>query len=124
MSNKDYYKALGIKKGDPLSLRQIIQIAQMRTHRETGEELEVSGPGTPMEDLGTEKQVDPKDPEVCTDQDIIEAVYALSPDNADHWTGAGLPAMKAIEGLVGTNRVGRSDIERLLPSYTRASAKG
>ena len=124
MSNKEFYQALGIKKGDALSLRQIIQIAQMRTHRETGEGLgEVVSDGAaelaePIQDQG------PAPFAVCSDQDVVEAVYALDPDRQDHWTVAGLPAMKAIEALVGSNAVQRSDIERLLPDYNRTSAKG
>ena len=108
MSNREFYQALGIKKGDSLTLMQIIQIAQMRTERENRQRLE---PDTAVEWAG------PSDPE------IVRAVHALDPENDGHWTAAGLPAMKSIAALIGSAAVRRADIMRLFPGLTRPSAE-
>ncbi len=117
MSNKRFYTRLGIEKGDPLTLMQIIQIAQMRSQEsavtvDADEALSVplstanAGHGD-VEDI-----------------DIVEAVYSLDPDDDRHWTRMGLPAMKSIEVCLGTSRVNRAEIERVLPGYNRTSARG
>lgn len=117
MSNKEFYKRLGIEKGDSLTLMQIIQIAQMRSQ----EGAEIDEADKPIaSSLNTDNAVY----EDITDTDIVDAVYSLDPDNDRHWTQTGQPAMNAIETRIGTSRVNRRDIDRVLPGYNRTSAKG
>ncbi|NQW01676.1 MAG: hypothetical protein HQ483_18375 [Rhodospirillales bacterium] len=108
MSNREFYQALGIKKGDPLTLMQIIQIAQMRTERENRRRL------------GSDKAVNQPG---SLDQAIVRAVNSLDPANDHHWTAAGLPAMKPIAEIVGSATVRRVHIARLFPDLSRPSAE-
>ncbi len=121
MSNKEIYKTLGIKKGDVLSLQQILQITRMRQARDRAAEP------VPYLRLGASSQSnpDPADTKAADlDEAVRAAVRALDPANDDHWTQAGLPAMRAVEQSVGNRGVSREDINRLMPGYERPQARG
>jgi len=50
---------------------------------------------------------------------INVALDQLEHDNDNHWTDAGLPAMNAIEAMVGDEKVNRSDVEAARPGFVR-----
>ena len=53
---------------------------------------------------------------------IAAAVRGLNPENDEHWTGAGLPAMAAVEDLVGSKDIKRADVEAAVPGWDRDKA--
>lgn len=52
------------------------------------------------------------------DTDIASALSMLDPDNDDHWTNAGLPAVEAVSELVGES-VTRAQIKTVAPDAKR-----
>jgi len=54
---------------------------------------------------------------------LAEAIAALDPAVDDHWTGSGLPAMNAIEKIMGDRSVTRADVEAQAAGYNREKAK-
>lgn len=52
---------------------------------------------------------------------IKEALLKLDVGNADHWTGAGLPAVGAVSELLG-EAVSRQEISNAWPGYDRDAA--
>lgn len=54
-------------------------------------------------------------------QTLAEAIRKLSPADDSHWTGAGQPAMKAVEAIYGQN-VTRAEVESAAPGYDREAA--
>ena len=54
---------------------------------------------------------------------LADAIAALDPANEAHWTGTGLPAMAAIEDLMGDKTVTRADVEAQAGGYTRDKAR-
>lgn len=108
MSNRPFYRALGIKKGDPLSLMQIIRIAQMRSEQDAARQQDHALCG---------KALQPGE------QVIVRAVQALDPATDAHWTAAGKPALRAVRIGAGSQAVRRADIDRLAPHVSRSSAK-
>ncbi|MEE9160020.1 MAG: hypothetical protein V3U60_16745 [Gammaproteobacteria bacterium] len=63
---------------------------------------------------------DPISPDMT--EQIAAAVRDLDPENDDHWTDAGLPAMKAVEDVVGTKAIKRADVEAAAPGWDRDRA--
>ncbi len=51
--------------------------------------------------------------------DIREAVSKLDKENDDHWTGDGLPSMKAVENLVGDSSIKRKDVTQVVGDFRR-----
>lgn len=120
MSNKEFYKVLGIKKGDQITQSQLAQMNQMRRQRAAGEK--VTAPKVdPIPDANLETN---SDPVAVDDESIVAAVKLLDPENKEHWTTKGQPQMSAIEDILGTKDVTRKDIERLMPDYDIDKAKG
>ena len=60
-----------------------------------------------------------KEPAPETTGDIATALGQLDPENDDHWTGSGLPAMAAVEERVGSKDIKRADVEAALPGWNR-----
>lgn len=58
-----------------------------------------------------------------TNQRLLDAVMKLDPENDEHWTKIGKPAMSAVEGFYGSADITRADIEAAAPGYTRETAK-
>ena len=54
--------------------------------------------------------------------EIKEALAALNPTNDAHWTRDGLPAMKAVETLVGDSSIKRQDVTDADPEFDREVA--
>jgi len=54
--------------------------------------------------------------------EINEALGALNPANDKHWTREGLPAMKAVEALVGDSSITRQDVTDAWPGFDRDEA--
>ncbi len=53
---------------------------------------------------------------------IAAAVRGLDPENDEHWTDAGLPAMAAVESLVGSKDIKRADVNAAVPDWNRDKA--
>lgn len=53
---------------------------------------------------------------------IAEVVRNLDPENDAHWTQSGLPAMAAVEAVLG-KAVSRADVEHAVPNWTRDLAR-
>ena len=49
---------------------------------------------------------------------LIEALQALDPDDDDHWTAEGWPAMAAVEGIAG-RQFTRREVDAVAPDFTR-----
>lgn len=58
-----------------------------------------------------------------SDHRLQQVIYSLDPDDADHWTGLGLPKMAVIEVAMGSTGFTRKDIERCAPGYDRDAAR-
>jgi len=54
---------------------------------------------------------------------LAKAVMSLDPDNDEHWTGAGLPAMAAVEAAYGSTDITRKQVEAELPNWNREMAQ-
>lgn len=52
-----------------------------------------------------------------------KAVMSLDPDNDEHWTGAGLPAMSAVEAAYGSTDITRKQVEAEMPNWNREMAQ-
>lgn len=63
-----------------------------------------------------------KDPAPEVNQKLLEAVHALDPENDEHWTKNGSPAMAAVEGFYGSADITRGDIDTVAPGYNREAA--
>jgi hypothetical protein len=50
--------------------------------------------------------------------DIVAAIELLEPENNDHWTSAGLPAVEAVQSIAGKT-VTRAQIEAAAPDAKR-----
>lgn len=50
---------------------------------------------------------------------IKEAFRKLDPDNADHWTAAGLPDMERMKEITGLADLKREEVGRSMPGLTR-----
>lgn len=57
-----------------------------------------------------------------TNEDILEALLGLSPDNDEHWTADGLPRLDAVENLLGAS-VTRKQLTNAAPDFNRAMAQ-
>jgi len=53
---------------------------------------------------------------------IKTAILELDPEHDDHWTDAGLPAMAAVEDLVGSKSINRADVAAAVPDWDRDKA--
>lgn len=56
-----------------------------------------------------------------TNEEILEAVRGLNPQNDEHWTADGLPRLDAVENLLGSD-VSRKAVTNAAPDFTRAVA--
>jgi hypothetical protein len=94
---------------------------------EAGEAVvESAGDGHPdagvRDFAGAADAVKPTEPAGQHNELITAAVHRLDPDNADHWTQAGLPKLAAIEDALGRAGVTRQDVEDAAPGFTREAA--
>lgn len=69
-----------------------------------------------------DEQLEPDPALLEMPEKIADAVRKLDPEDDDHWTDAGLPAMAAIEALVGTKSIVRADVEAAAPGWDRDKA--
>lgn len=56
-----------------------------------------------------------------TNEEILEAVRGLDPQDDEHWTADGLPRLDAVENLLGSD-VSRKAVTNAAPEFTRAVA--
>jgi hypothetical protein len=57
-----------------------------------------------------------------TNEEILEAVQALDPQNDEHWTADGLPRLDAVENLLGSD-ISRKVVTNAAPDFSRAVAQ-
>lgn len=57
-----------------------------------------------------------------TNEEILEAVRGLDPQNDEHWTADGMPRLDAVENLLGGD-VSRKQVTNAAPGFTRAVAQ-
>lgn len=74
----------------------------------------------PKLDEVTQKE-DPTDP--VANNKLLEAVKKLDPENDEHWTKIGKPAVEAVEKFYGSTDIARKDIEGAAPGYDREAAR-
>jgi hypothetical protein len=55
-------------------------------------------------------------------QKLKEALLELDPDNDEHWTEQGLPAMSAIHSITGDETISRKMVTDVAPKFNRMSA--
>lgn len=55
---------------------------------------------------------------------VAAALKRLDPNNDEHWTADGKPAMRAVEAILGRSDVTRSDVSAALPGFDREAARG
>ena len=67
-------------------------------------------------------RIEPSEPEGTVNAKVREAVMSLDPNNDDHWTKAGIPALLAVEEAVGRSGTTRQDVESAARGYTRELA--
>ncbi len=67
--------------------------------------------------------VEEKAPSPDRTGEIRAALEALDHANPDHWTGAGLPAMKVIEDAIGDSTIRREDVEDAFPGFRRDESR-
>lgn len=65
---------------------------------------------------------DGKDVDPPKNVELAKAVKALDPAADDHWTGAGLPKISAVEEAYGQTGVTRAMVEAAAPEWTREKA--
>ncbi len=68
-------------------------------------------------------RIEPKEPEGTVNAKVREAILSLDPNNKDHWTKAGIPALLAVEEAVGRAGTTRQDVESAARGYTREVAQ-
>lgn len=94
---------------------------------EAGDTGVLSG-GDGHEDAGVPRFEDPdavtppSEPRGDADADIRAAVMKLDPENDEHWTGAGLPKVDAVDNARGRAGTTRKDVEAACPGYNRDKA--
>lgn len=57
------------------------------------------------------------------DAKLAAVLAQLDPDNDDHWTQQGKPALAAVEAAYGSSAITRADVEAAAPGLTREAAK-
>jgi hypothetical protein len=57
-----------------------------------------------------------------TNEEILEAVRSLDPQNDEHWTADGQPRLDAVENKLGGD-VSRKDVTNAAPDFTRTVAR-
>lgn len=62
------------------------------------------------------------DPKPLADDKLVKALAKLDPENDDHWTRDGLPALSAVESLYGSAGVRRADVTAAAPALRRNNA--
>lgn len=62
------------------------------------------------------------DPKPEGDAKLAKALAKLDPENDDHWTKDGLPALAAVESLYGSAGLKRADITAAAPGLRRTNA--
>ncbi|MDB4033632.1 hypothetical protein N9468_04610 [Flavobacteriaceae bacterium] len=81
-----------------------------------------------LEEVDRAPVVDPEEPRVTPagvdlaaplDVKVRAALTELDPQNADHWTRAGLPAVEVVDQLCGGAGVTRDAIYNAAPTFTR-----
>lgn len=63
-----------------------------------------------------------REPEADLNVKLRDAVFKLDPNDDDHWTRDGKPAMTAVERFYGSSDVTRVDVDAVTPGYNRAAA--
>lgn len=62
------------------------------------------------------------DPKPLGDAKLEKALAKLDPENDDHWTKDGLPALAAVESFYGSAGVKRADVTAAAPALRRNNA--
>lgn len=57
-----------------------------------------------------------------TNEEVLEAVHALDPQNDEHWTADGQPRLDAVENMLGGD-VSRKQVTNAAPDFTRSVAQ-
>lgn len=88
----------------------------------------VRAEGRGREDAGVPQFEDPssvkapESPKGEANMALAAAVMKLDPENDEHWTKAGLPALAAVESAFGRAGVTRKDVEAAKPGWSREAA--
>lgn len=109
-----------------------IQIPQNGTQEPSGDDATSGGQSNGPEAAGSESDADPSQgtegsdtssedgpAEVEVDERLVTAIEGLDPDNDDHWTQDGKPAIAAISEFYGSAGFTRKDVENAKPGYVR-----
>jgi len=106
-----------------------VQYADQVEEAEDGSVQDTSSPdenGAPQGDSGEGEQGSAQEGAAdapVTNQRLLDAVMKLDPENDEHWTRIGKPAMQAVEGFYGSADITRADIEAAAPGFTRETAQ-
>lgn len=71
----------------------------------------------------TPPEQQPNQTQVLGNQRLAEALAKLDPENDDHWTKLGKPAMSAVEQLYGSADITRGDVEAAIKDFDRNTAR-
>lgn len=81
---------------------------------------EAAAAGTSEGALSAASQTEPRNDPMS----LAAALAALDPENDEHWTTAGKPAMAAVEALMGDVSITRAQVEDAYPDFSREAARG
>lgn len=62
-------------------------------------------------------------PQLPVDERLRNALNQLDPENDEHWTKLGKPAIAALEPIYGSGGFTREDVEAALPDFSRDIAR-
>ena len=65
---------------------------------------------------------EPEEPVGSANPVLAKAVMKLDPEDDDHWTKAGLPALVAVEDALGKAGATRKDVDAAIPGWNREKA--
>lgn len=91
---------------------------------EAGESESVEGAGPTEGEAGETGGVADGDGQPAElNQKLQRAIFTLDPENDDHWTKDGQPAMSAVEKLYGSSAITRADVRAAAPEFSREKAR-
>ena len=84
-------------------------------------QVEYAEGAAPQEPAPAEPPKIPETPPQSNER-LAKAVMSLDPNNDEHWTQTGKPAMSAIEMAYGSSGITRAQVEAAAPGFTREVA--
>lgn len=111
-------EAEGLQRGAPEGRGQPADGAAEERRGDAGDEA------GPAEDVpSSPDSAGSAEPVADVDHRLLAAIDALDPEQDEHWTTSGKPAMAAVEALYGSAGITRRNVEEARPGYDRDAAR-